>query len=125
MAITALGKGLMYAVLSGDRVMPDAARWLVCGSAAVIFVSIALIGGSLQRGCSGVWFLRISTGLKLTMGGVALGLAWLGEGLGTLTVLALLVPLLLVQIVYAVSRWVEHQKSRQAAEQNGDTQAAI
>jgi low temperature requirement protein LtrA len=105
MGIVAAGAGVNNVVASEETTLPVEARWLISGAIGVALIFIGLIEQTLRRREDEPTHPRLSPILKIAAGLGALVVAALGNGLGPLPLLSLLLGLILIQIVYGTYVW--------------------
>ena len=99
-ALTAVAAGVNLLIEEAGTGSLDAgARWALCGGAAVYLCCTSVIQDATARG-----ILRTILGLRLSVVGLLVALAFLGAGLRPVTFAAVMVALLVALVAFEISR---------------------
>jgi low temperature requirement protein LtrA len=99
-ALTAVAAGVNLLIEEAGAGSLDAgARWALCGGAAVYLCCTSVIQDATARG-----ILRTILGLRLSVVGLLVALAFLGAGLRPVTFAAVMVALLVTLVAFEISR---------------------
>jgi hypothetical protein len=104
MGIAAAGAGVLNVVSSESDALPDSVRWLIATAVGVTLITIGFIETTLRRDPNEPTHHFLSPLLKFAAGALALAVG-LWSGVGSITLLIILLILVLTQMLYGAYVW--------------------